>query len=122
MQVQDDLDAVGSQGGERRQRDRVVEVGQAVHPDRHEPCLLEPAREQGLERVLGIERPDRHHHRSVVAGSANARDALGGVGEVAALRTVPARPAWPVRLGVVAGGSAQQSADRLAKVRHTAEG
>ena len=41
------------------------------------------------------------------------------------LRTGPARNAWPARtvaLGLVAGGSAQQSADRLAKVRHTAEG
>jgi len=80
MQVQDDADVVGPQRNERRQRDRIVEVGQAVHADRHEPGFLEAAGEQGLERVLGIEWPGRHDHRSVVAGGADARDPLGGVG------------------------------------------
>ena len=122
VQVQDDADVVGPQRDQRRQRDRIVEVGQAVHPDRHEPGLLESAGEQGLERVLGIERPGRHDHRSVVAGGADARDALGGIGEVAALRPRPTRPTRTAGLGLVAGGSAQHSADRLAKVRHTGEG
>ena len=124
MQVQDDADVIGPQSNERRQRDRIVEVGQAVHADRHEAGFLEAAGEQGLERVLGIERPGRHDHRAVVAGGADARDPLGGVGEVAALRPRSTRrlPAGPAGLGLVAGGSAQHSADRLAKVRHTGEG
>ena len=115
VQMQDDLDAVGLQAGQRRQRDRVVEIGQPVHPHRHDARIPRTGSSAGPGTGSWVERPGREHHRSVVAGGSDSGHALDGIGEVAAFR---ARPAF----GVIRGATTQQSADGRAKLRHTGEG